>query len=137
MAKLGVLLLLATVLVGCETPSEPTPSGAENAQYQAAFQAMLRDPGNLQTVMIYAEAATKVGDYEGAIGAYESLMLLNSDLPWVRLELGVLYFRLKSYDVSRVHLQAALASTSVTADVRRRAERQLAKLPKPSTSNRA
>jgi len=33
---------------------------------------MLNDPGNLDVVMAYAQVATKTGDYEGAVGAYEA-----------------------------------------------------------------
>ena len=136
MTKLGVLLLLATVLVGCDTQSASRPSAAVKAQYEASFQEMLKDPGNPQTVMSYAAAATKAGDYEGAIGAYEGLLLVDSDLPRVKVELGILYFRLKSYDVSRTNLEAALASPSLPAELRAPTEKLLAKMPKQSKSSR-
>ena len=62
---------------------------------------MLKDPGNLETVMAYAQAATKAGDYEAAVSAYEGMLIIASNLPRVRLELGILYYRLKSYETSR------------------------------------
>jgi tetratricopeptide (TPR) repeat protein len=105
-------------------------------QYNAAFQAMLKDPGNLDVVMAYAQVATKTGDYEGAVGAYESVLLVDSNLPRVKLELGILYYRLKSYDTSRVYLEGALASPSLPAEVRKPAELLLAKMPKQSKSQR-
>jgi tetratricopeptide (TPR) repeat protein len=103
-------------------------------QYNAAFQAMLKDPGNLDAVMAYAQVATKTGDYEGAVGAYESVLLVDSNLPRVKLELGILYYRLKSYDTSRIYLEGALASPSLPAEVRKPAELLLAKMPKQSKS---
>ena len=137
MKKLGTFLLLATVLVGCQSADPEQKASPElQRQYNAAFQAMLKDPGNLDAVMAYAQVATKTGDYEGAVGAYESLLLVDSNLPRVKLELGILYYRLKSYDTSRIYLEGALASPSLPADIRKPAELLLAKIPKQSKSQR-
>jgi tetratricopeptide (TPR) repeat protein len=121
------------MLAGCNTPSASEPSAEVKAQYNAAFQEMLKDPGNLEVVMAYAKA----GDLEGAVSAYEGMLLIDSDLPRVRLELGLLYYRLKSYDVSRTYLESALASPTLPADVRKPAALLLAKMPKQSKSSRA
>ena len=137
MKKLGTFLLLAMVLVGCQSPDPVQKASPElQRQYNAAFQEMLKDPGNLDAVMAYAQVATKTGDYEGAVGAYESLLLVDSNLPRVKLELGILYYRLKSYDTSRIYLEGALASPSLPADIRKPAELLLAKIPKQSKSQR-
>jgi tetratricopeptide (TPR) repeat protein len=125
------------MLVGCNTPSASEPSAELKAQYNAAFQEMLKDPGNLEVVMAYAKAATKAGDLEGAVSPYEGMLLIDSDLPRVRLELGLLYYRLKSYDVSRTYLESALQSPTLPTDVRKPAETLLAKMPKQSKSRRA
>jgi tetratricopeptide (TPR) repeat protein len=136
--KLGTFLLLAMVLAGCQSADPVQKASPElQRQYNAAFQEMLKDPGNLDAVMAYAKVATKTGDYEGAVGAYESLLLVDSNLPRVRLELGILYFRLKSYETSRVYLESALASPALPADVRKPAELLLAKMPAQSKSRRA
>ena len=137
MKKLGTFLLLAMVLVGCQSPDPVQKASPElQRQYNAAFQEMLKDPGNLDAVMAYAQVATKTGDYEGAVGAYESVLLVDSNLPRVKLELGILYYRLKSYDTSRIYLEGALASPSLPADIRKPAELLLAKIPKQSKSQR-
>ena len=96
------------MLVGCDK-AQSGPSAELRAQQNTAFQAMLKDPGNLETVMAYAQAATKAGDYEAAVSAYEGMLIINSNLPRVRLELGILYYRLKSYETSRTYLETALA----------------------------
>lgn len=124
-------MLLAMMLAGCQS-ADPVQNASpeQQRQYNAAFQAMLKDPGNLNVVMAYAQAATKTGDFEGAVGAYESMLIIDPNLPRVKLELGVLYYGLKSYDTSRLYLEQALASPALPADARKPAELLLAKMPK-------
>ena len=76
-------------------------------QYEAAFQAVLKDPGNLDKTFRYAELAVAVGDLEGAVSALERMLIYNPKLPRVRLELGSLYFRLGSYAVAKSYLTRA------------------------------
>ena len=103
------------MLVGCDK-AQSGPSAELQAQQNTAFQAMLKDPGNLETVMAYAQAATKAGDYEAAVSAYEGMLIIDSNLPRVRLELGILYYRLKSYETSRTYLETALASPTLPGE---------------------
>lgn len=142
MPRLGVLLLLmaSAMVVGCQTSDTgqlakaPTPE--LQRQYDLAFQEMLAQPGKPDVVLKYANAATEAGDLEGAIAALEGLLLVDSDLPTVQLQLATLYYRLKAYDVSRNYLETALRSPSLTPDVRQTAETILAKMPKGSSRNR-
>jgi tetratricopeptide (TPR) repeat protein len=106
------------------------------SQYEAAFQEMLQKPGDLEVLFRFASAAAQAGDYEGAISALERMLLINPDLPRVRLELGVLYYRLKSYETSRIYLEGALASSAIPADVRTRAEEYLAEIRKQLSPSR-
>jgi len=85
---------------------------------------------DLDAAFKYAAIAKKAGDLEGAIGTYEGLLLVESDLPKVRVELGMLYYQLKSYPVARSHLEAALQSPKMPADLRKPAEAMLTKMPK-------
>ena len=133
--KSAALILLAIMLVGCDK-AQSGPSAELRAQQNTAFQAMLKDPGNLETVMAYAQAATKAGDYEAAVSAYEGMLIIDSNLPRVRLELGILYYRLKSYETSRTYLETALESPTLPQDIRKPAELLLAKMPKQSKSSR-
>jgi Tetratricopeptide repeat len=91
---------------------------------------MLRQPANLDVLFKFATIATQTGDVEGAISALERMLLVNSDLPRVRLELGVLYYRLGSYEVARTYLETALASPALTPEIRSRAEQFMAELQK-------
>ncbi len=89
---------------------------------------MLGQPANLDVLFKFASLASKTGDLEGAVSALERMLLINGDLPRVRLELGVLYFRLGSYEVARTYLESALKSPNLPADVRARAEQFMAQV---------
>src|SRR5271154_4996171 len=73
-------------------------------QYDDAFDAMYRDPGNLGKTVEYARMAARIGDLEGAIGALEPLLMFNPELADIQLELGRLYFQLGSNEMARVWL---------------------------------
>lgn len=100
----------------------------DNAELQAAFEAMIADPDNVGLAIEYASLATELGDYETAIGALERILIISPDLPTVRADLGVLYFRLHSYPMARQHLQRALASGRLSPGQTQRAQRILAAL---------
>jgi hypothetical protein len=127
----GVFLLFSVAIievagVSAQTQIAQAPAPATNpgleAQYDAAFQEMLRQPANLDVLFKFASLATQTGDLEGAVSALERMLLINPDLPRVRLELGVLYYRLGSYEVARTYLEVALQSSSLTPEARSRAE---------------
>jgi tetratricopeptide (TPR) repeat protein len=113
-----------------------TASEEQEREYEAAFQEMLRQPANLDVLFKFATIATKTGDYEGAVSALERMLLVNPDLPRVRLELGVLYFRLGSYEIARTYLETALASQALSPEVRARAEQFMAEVQKRQSPSR-
>jgi tetratricopeptide (TPR) repeat protein len=106
----------------------PTTSPELQREYDEAFQETLDKPADLDVLFKFATIASKVGDLEGAISALERMLLLNGDLPRVRLELGVLYYRLGSYEVARTYLESALKTPNLPPDVRSRAEQFMAQV---------
>ena len=86
--------------------------------YDALFQEMYKNPANLDVSFRFAEQAVKRGDYEAAIGALERMLFFNSNLPRVKLELGVLYFKLGSYELARGYFQDAANAADAPDDVR-------------------
>lgn len=104
--------------------------------YDQAFAEMLADPGNLDKSFRFAGLAVRVGDLEGAVAALERMLLVNSNLPRVRLELGVLYFRLGSYEAAREYLKTALETPNMPPEVRERAEKVLAQIDKQKAPTR-
>lgn len=84
------------------------------------FASVLKDPANVDISFRYAETATRMGDYEAAIGALERILFYNPNLPRVRLELGLLYFRLGSYEMSRSYFESAISGADTPVEVRNR-----------------
>ncbi len=113
--------------------NQAAPSGGQNgddpaalrAAYDAAFQATLQNPADPQVLVKFAEVAVKYGDIEGAISALERLLLVDDDQPEVKLELGVLYFRLGSKEAARMYLDAARSSAQASPETKEQAERYL------------
>jgi tetratricopeptide (TPR) repeat protein len=103
-----------------QKPPEATP--AERAAYDKAFQATLEKPSDPETLARFADLAVKVGDIEGAISALERLLLIDANQPEVKLELGVLYYRLGSKEAALTYLEGARSSPEASPQVRGRAE---------------
>jgi len=93
------------------------------------FQAILARPSDLNNTLQYAAAAS-ADDIESAIGTYEQLLFYNPTLSRVRFELGVLYFRLGSYEMAHSYFQSALQMRDITPDLRERAEDLIAIIDK-------
>ena len=100
----------------------PEPTAEQRAAYDKAFQATLEKPSDPETLARYADLAVKVGDIEGAISALERLLLIDANQPEVKLELGVLYYRLGSKEAALTYLEGARAAPQASAQVRDRAE---------------
>ena len=100
--------VLASFLLAClaaPLPAEASPYGAE---YDAAFQAMMEDPTDLDATFAFAVIARRAGDLEGAVGALERMLIFNPDLPVVHYELARLYAALGSTEAARRYFQSAL-----------------------------
>jgi tetratricopeptide (TPR) repeat protein len=102
-------LALGAAAVRADAPADSDKSQLEQKK-DALFQQMLRDPSNLDVTFAYADVAAKLGDDEGAVSALERMLLFNPDLPRVDLELGVLYFRMGSFDVAQSYFDKAAAA---------------------------
>jgi len=98
------------------------PSEALRASYDAAFQESLENPADPAVLAKFAEVAVQFGDIEGAISALERLLLIDGAQAEVKLELGVLYFRLGSNEAARSYLEAASASPEASSDIKERAQ---------------
>src|SRR5579872_3291893 len=133
------LLAIAALTGLCVLTPAVTPARAadpaDQAAYDAAFDQMQRDPGNSDKALAYAEAAIKVGDFEGAIGALERLLIFNPDLPRIRLEVGVLYYRLGSYDLAQAYLALLLDRSDLPDDIRAKAKEYLAQIESRSSAH--
>ncbi len=125
------ILLVAIVLGASPVSAQVDDEGdraALEAQYEKAFDEVFRDPGNLDKSFRFAELAIKIGNYEAAISALERMLLVNPNLPRVRLELGVLYFRLGSYRTARSYLRRVKEAADVPPEVATRVDHFLAEV---------
>ncbi len=111
-------------------PIDAAEAQEDAAEQQRLYKQMVRQPTNYEVTSAYVKVATERGDYEAAIAALERLLFYNPDLPYVRYELGVLYYHLGSYEMARRYFRAALASPKIDADTKTRIELHLAKSEK-------
>lgn len=106
--------------IATETPE------ALAARQSVLLQAMISDPANLDIAFEYAAVSTLLGDYEAAVSTYERLLIFSPGLARINLELGVLYFQLKSYETARYYFLQAAGAADTTPDVVSQANTYLA-----------
>jgi tetratricopeptide (TPR) repeat protein len=131
------------------SPPSPAPAAAPIAAPQALpiadadkriaadllFKRLLIKPDDLDAGFQYAELETELGDYEAAIGALERILYYNPNLPRVKLQLGVLYFRLRSYAMARNYFQAVLDAPDTPSDIRNTVQTYIAAVDKALAIN--
>jgi hypothetical protein len=106
----------------------PSTTSIVKLDYETLFQQMYKSPSNLDVSFKFAEQAVARGDYEAAIGALERMLFFNPNLPRVKLELGVLYFKLGSFELARGYLQDAIKGADVPDDIRAQVRAYLAEI---------
>ena len=90
------------------TISDPEELAAVQQKKEEVFKQLFKDPTNLSLLFEYANLSIVVGDLEGAIGVFEQMLIYDSELPRIRLELGVLYFRLGAYALANNYLKSVM-----------------------------
>lgn len=114
-----------------QSPQPPNDPGSMRLLYDAAFQETLRKPADPATLVSFAEIAISIGDLEGAISALDRLLLVDGDQPDVKLELGVLYFRLGSFEAARSYLEEVRASKRASETTKERATAYIKEIRRP------
>ena len=92
-------------------------AAARDPEYQALFQRMYANPRDVEATFRFAEVATRLGDYEAAIGALERILLFNPNLARVKVQLGRLYLRIGGTQVAHGYFQQALETPGAAPDV--------------------
>ncbi|MEQ9815658.1 MAG: hypothetical protein RLO50_22995 [Azospirillaceae bacterium] len=100
------------------------------------FEQMRRQPDNLDLMFAYAQLSSALGELEAAAATFERMLLYNPDLPRVRLELSLLYFRLGSYPSARAYVTEVLAEPDLPEQVRTNAELLLARIEEAEDPSR-
>src|SRR4029079_15421545 len=78
---------------------------------------MLARPGDLDLAFAYANLSAEVGDYEAAVSTLERMLIYAPNTPRLQLELGILYYKLRSYEVARYYFAQALDNPNVPPEV--------------------
>lgn len=108
-------------LLGETRGSAQTPPAASllspRIEADALFARLLVKPDDLDATFRYSALEAQLGDQEAAIGGLERMLFYNPNLPRVRLELGLLYFKLGSYEMARANFEAAISGKDVPEDV--------------------
>tara|TARA_B100001939_G_scaffold114753_1_gene99230 strand:+ start:11463 stop:12827 length:1365 start_codon:yes stop_codon:yes gene_type:complete len=86
--------------------SDPKLLEQTEQKKEEVFKQLFNDPTNLKLLFEYANLSILLGDLEGAIGVFEQMLIYDPKLPRIRLELGVLYFRLGAYALSENYLKS-------------------------------
>ena len=118
---LGGSRFMLSAVVGTSTASAQIAT-PERQEYERLFKASLANPKDLDTAFKFSELASRLNEYEAAIGALERMLFFNPGLTRVRLELGVLYFKLGSYGQAKTYLASAIEPADTPAEVRVRVQ---------------
>ena len=86
--------------------TDPEQLKAVETERQEIFNSLIEDPTNLDNLFKYANLSIILGDLEAAISVFEQMLIYEPDLPRIRLELGVLYFRLNAYPSAKLYLSS-------------------------------
>ena len=117
-----ILLCAITTTVLAEQTS------TRQQRYDAAFKAMYQDAKNLDKTFNFAELAIEIGDIEGALAALERMLIIDPDLPQIRLRLGALYFQINSYTMAEAYLAEVIKHPDAPSDIIKDAQTMLAKI---------
>jgi hypothetical protein len=109
-----VLALFVCASAGAQTDA----AQSLERQSDEAFRQVLAQPQNLDLWSTYARLLVKQGNYEGGIAALERLLLEPDASPSLRVEIGVLYYRLASYAKAQAVLRSALDDKRLPDDQR-------------------
>lgn len=110
--------------------ASPRRTGPLPTDYDSAFREMMAHPTDLDLTFRFAELAIAAGDLEGAVSAFERLLIFNPDLPRIRYELALLYMRLGSNQIAKGYFEDVLKAPGIPADIRTEAQANLAEIDK-------
>ncbi len=128
----GILTGLATASALAQTPDSSTLQ----RQIDDAFRQVLSAPADMQIGLSYARLLVQAGNFEGGIAAMERMLLAPNPPPSLRLEVGILYYRLGSYAAAEAYLRQAIADPNLPADLKQQAESLLADATRRTQNNR-
>lgn len=124
------LLLIATfiVFVNLMVSGHFAYASDLEKEFQNTFDEMMKDPSNIDITMKYANLAVQLKDYESAIPPLERILMFNPNLPTIKYQLGVLYYKLDSVDMAKSYFQDALATDGISPDLSNKIKSYLSRI---------
>lgn len=98
------MMLMATLLALFMLSATAHANDTAALSRDAAYQQLLANPSDIGLTLKYAKLCSLAGDYEAAIPPLERLLISKPDSPKLRLEIGILYYLLGSYDTAKTYL---------------------------------
>ncbi len=117
LAPIALCLSAITAPAFAQNSSVPAPQEVEQA-----FRDVIANAGSVEAHTKYAALLVRSGNFEGGIAALEGLLVAQDAPARIRVELGVLYFRLGSYGISETYLRAAIDDSRLDTQQKRQAE---------------
>jgi hypothetical protein len=114
---LGIGLVIGGVAI-----SVPGKVAYANSASGLAYQNVLNDPNDLGKTFAYAEKLVEERNFESAAAVLERLAIRYPQQAEIRLELGVMYYRLNSPQMAKDQFQRVLAMPGADQEVKRKAE---------------
>lgn len=130
-AALGCAGALALASIGCAAQAQTVI-----VDQAALLPRVLVNPNDNDANFAYARASAEARDYEAAIVALERTLFFNPNLTRAKYELGVLYYRLKSWEMAQRYFEDALAMPGLEPDLRERIEIMLPAVKKEMAPSR-
>jgi hypothetical protein len=112
----GIGLAIGGMAVG--VPFQPAFA---NSASGLAYADLLKDPSDLGKTFAYAEKLVEERNFESAAAVLERLTIRYPQQAEIRLELGVMYYRLNSPQMAKDQFQRVLAMADADPEVKRKA----------------
>lgn len=96
--------------------------------FEDTFQKMMKDPANVDVTLQYATVAVSLNNYEAAIPPLERILMFNPNLPKIKLQLGVLYYKLDSMNMAKTYFEEAANSEDASDEIKSSANNYLQKI---------
>ncbi len=103
----NILLIIIVLVMALLAPSQGVANNSTLSGLSTAHARVMNDPGNLEFLYEYAREAIRLGNYEAAIGALESMLIIAGNQPRLLLEIGTLYQRLDAPKTAQFYLRRA------------------------------
>ncbi len=129
---IGVVLMVSLCFAGDHARAENELSLGD---LERAYDKVLANPKSIEAALEYARIAAQLEDYEAAISSLERILLFEPDHLIAQVELGVLYFRLQSYEAAAGYFESALDHPELPDDTSQRIEDYLASIRRLNSTN--